>query len=131
MAGSLQRKACIFLVASVTDDVEVTEARGVLVEALPDSDWPVALGTNVLHEDLSKGKVGVLAISPRNILKSLGLDGAEIKKTAQLSFACRCSPERALALISSMSKEERQTLPEKIDITCHMCGRTFTVAPGA
>ena len=129
LAGSLQRKACIFLEASVTDEVEVKEARGVMVEALPDSEWAVSLGTAALHDDFAKGKGGILASSPRNILGKIGLDGAELKKTAPLSFGCRCSPERAIALISSMSEEERKSLPEKIDITCHMCGRTFTVKP--
>ena len=42
LAGSLQRKACLFLDAAVTDEVEVAFARGVLVEALPDSTASVA-----------------------------------------------------------------------------------------
>ena len=127
LAGSLQRKACIFLEASVTDEVEVKEARGLMVEALPDSEWAVSLGTAALHDDFAKEKGGILAVAPRNILGRFGLDGAELKKTSPLSFGCRCSPERAVALISSLSEEERRSLPEKIDITCHMCGRTFAV----
>ena len=37
LVGSLQRKACIYLEAAVNDEVEILEARGVLVESLPDS----------------------------------------------------------------------------------------------
>ena len=44
-----------------------------------------------------------------------------------LSFACRCSPERALAALAALSPAERETLPPTLDVTCHMCGRTFAV----
>lgn len=131
LAGSLQRKACIYLEASVNDEVEILEARGIMVEAMPDSQWPVSTGTAAIHEEIKKGKGGALAVSPRRILDKIGLPGAELKKTSPLSFACRCSPERAVALLKSMSEEELKSLPEKLDITCHMCGRVFTVSTRA
>ena len=31
----------------------------------------------------------------------------------------------------AMSEEELKSLPEKLDITCHMCGRVFTVSTRA
>jgi len=68
-----------------------------------------------------------LAVASRNILKQLGLEKAELKKTTPLRFACRCSPERALSTLAALSDEERKSLPPTIDITCHMCGKTFTV----
>jgi hypothetical protein len=30
-------------------------------------------------------------------------------------------------MLAALSPEERAALPPTIDITCHMCGRTFTV----
>jgi redox-regulated HSP33 family molecular chaperone len=33
-------------------------------------------------------------------------------------------------MLGALSAEELKDLPAKIDITCHMCGRTFTVATG-
>ena len=123
LAGSLQRKAVIYTEASVSDDVEILEARGVMVEEMPD-----ASGTGVLSVDLlGKSRSGALSVSSRNILSTLGLKGAELRKTTPLSFACRCSPDRAVAMLAALSPEERATLPPKIDITCHMCGRTFSV----
>ena len=116
LAGSLQRKACIYLEASVTDEVEVLEARGVMVEALPDSSANVA---GLLPEKLS--------VASRNILKQLGLERAELRRTSPLRFECRCSPERAVAMLGALDAKERADLPPTIDITCHMCGRTFTV----
>ncbi len=117
LAGSLQRKAMIQLAAEVSDEVEVAYARGIFVEELPDGKDSGVLGVKPKN----------LAVSSRNLLKELGLDRAELKKTSPLKFACRCSAERALATLSALGKEERATLPEKIDITCHMCGKTWTV----
>ena len=116
-AAPPQRKATIQLEASVTDDVEVTEARGILIEEMPDAKETGVLGV----------KFKSLAVASRNLLGQLGLKNAELKKTTPLAFACRCSPERAIAMLSALSEEERKTLPPTIDITCHMCGKTYTV----
>ena len=137
LAGSLQRKACLKTEVSASDEVEILEARGVLVEILPDSK----IGS--LQSEGSGGPEGTekdpllplldtkdpirLSVASRNILKRLGLDKAELRKTTPLKFACRCSPDRAIAMLAALSEEERQALPPTIDITCHMCGKTFTV----
>lgn len=117
LAGSLQRKATIQLEASVSDEVEVLGARGVLIEELPDASKTGVLGVTFKS----------LAVSPRHILDELGLKNAELKKSTPLSFACRCSPERAVTMLQALSDEERRSLPPTVDITCHMCGRMFTV----
>ena len=118
-AGSLQRKACLKVEAAVSDEVEILEARGILVEDMPDAKGPMVCCKT---DDLKS-----LAVASRNILKQLGLEKAELKKTTPLKFACRCSPDRAVAMLSALSEEERKALPPTIDITCHMCGKTFTV----
>ena len=118
-AGSLQRKACLRTEVSVSDEVEILEARGILVEDMPD-----AKGEMVCCR-ISQPKS--LALASRNILKQLGLEKAELRKTTPLRFACRCSPDRAVAMLAALREEERKTLPATIDITCHMCGKTFTV----
>ena len=117
LAGSLQRKACIRTEVAVSDEVEVLEARGVMVEILPDS----AIG------EIEMSSCPRLSSSSRKILESLGLKHAELRKTTPLKFACRCSPDRAIAMLAALSDEERAALPPSIDITCHMCGKTFTV----
>ena len=137
LAGSLQRKACIRTEVAVSDEVEVLEARGIMVEALPDSK----IGS--LGPEGSRGSEGTvkdpllplldtkdpirLSVASRNILKQLGLENAELRKTTPLKFACRCSPDRAIAMLAALGEEERKALPPTIDITCHMCGKTFTV----
>ena len=119
LAGSLQRKATIQLEASVSDEVEILEARGILVEELPD-----ASGTGVLGVRFKS-----LAVAVRNLLKQLGLERATLKGTAPLAFGCRCSIERARATLAALSAAERQTLPPTIDVTCHMCGKTYVIRP--
>ena len=116
LVGSLQRKACLYLEAAVNDEVEILEARGVMVEALPDSK---AMVSAFIPEKIS--------VASRNILKQLGLEKAELRKTTPLKFACRCSPDRALTMLAALSEEEKKSLPLTVDITCHMCGKTFTV----
>ena len=116
LAGSLQRRACIYLEAAVNDEVEILEARGIMVEALPDSK---AMVTSFVPEKLS--------VASRNILKQLGLEKAELRKSMPLRFACRCSPDRAIQMLAALSDEEKKSLPPTVDITCHMCGKTFTV----
>ena len=117
LAGSLQRKACIRTEVAVSDEVEVLEARGLMVEVLPDST----------RGGLDMSSVSSLASSSRKILEAIGLKHAELRKTAPLKFACRCSPDRATQMLAALSDEERKALPPTIDVTCHMCGKTFTV----
>ena len=117
LAGSLQRKACIRTEVAVSDEVEVLEARGIMVEVLPDS----------ARGELNLSSVSSISSSSRKILDSLGFPRAELRKTTPLKFACRCSPDRAITMLAALSEEERKALPPTIDITCHMCGKTFTV----
>ena len=132
LAGSLQRKACIRTEVAVSDEVEVLEARGLMVEVLPDSkigsiSAESAIGVDPLLRILDEKKPVKLSVASRSILKQLGLEGAELRKTTPLKFACRCSPDRAITMLAALSDEERKSLPPTIDITCHMCGRTYTV----
>lgn len=119
LADSLQRKARIYLAAAVSDEVEILEARGLLVEFLPDS--PLKISVDQLPE------LRDLASSSRTILRKVGFEHAELKKSEPLSFACTCSHERAEAMLNALSEEERKDLPSTIDIVCHMCGRTFCI----
>ncbi len=123
LTQSLQRNAKFTVEVAVTDEVVVNSAIAILVDALPDSSVHV-------RELSARGeKNGSLAVSERTILSRLGLKNAVLKETLPLKFGCRCSRERALATLQAIPPEERTTLPESIDITCHMCGRTYTIHP--
>lgn len=114
LAGSLQRRAVVHLEAAVTDDVEIVEARGIMIEALPDASQDT-------FSRLSAWKPRSLAVASRNLLGQLDLKDAEKKKETPLSFACRCSAERAKAMVEAMGAKPPTT------VTCHMCGRSWEV----
>ncbi len=122
LTQSLQRNAEIKVEAAVSDEVEVTEARAILVEALPDS--PLAKEGKLCAEPLARLS---LAASSRTLLKKLGFPSAELKKSVPLSFACSCSAERARAMIDALPPDERASLPSPATVTCHMCGRSWVV----
>jgi molecular chaperone Hsp33 len=115
-SSSLQRRARIFTEVLVNDEVEFSTARALMVEALPDSDY-----------SLDELNIGTLSLSQRTILSRLALRDAECRKSTPLSFKCRCSPERAAAMLGALSEKEIDELPDIVDITCHMCGRTFSL----
>ena len=104
-------------------------ARGALVECPPDGD---AAAFEAVAETFVSGAVQkALAsgtASARTLLKKLGLPHAEVRSTTPLSFACRCSAERAAAILAAIPEAERAALPPQLDVTCHMCGRTWTVS---
>lgn len=117
-AQSLQRRVKTAVMAAVSDDGEVTMARGVSVECPPDGD-PARFDALKMPADLS--------VAPRTLLKKLGFPQAEKREETPIAFACRCSAGRAADILAALPAAERAQLPESVDITCHMCGRTWTV----
>ena len=128
-AQSLQRRVRTAVAAAAGDDGVPVYARGALVECPPDGD---AAAFEAVAETFASGAVQkALAsgtISARTLLKKLGLPHAEVRSTTPLSFACRCSAERAEAMLAAIPEAERAALPPQLDVTCHMCGRTWTVS---
>ena len=128
-AQSLQRRVRTAVAAAAGDDGVPVYARGALVECPPDGD---AAAFAAVAETFASGAVqkalATATVSARTLLKKLGLPQAEVRRTDPLSFACRCSAERAEAMLAAIPEAERAALPPQIDVTCHMCGRTWTVA---
>lgn len=126
---SLQRRVRTALAACAGDDGVPLFARGLLAECSPDGDAAAfARVADVFASGAAQKALASGAAATRTLLKKIGLPQAEIRKTTPLAFACRCSAERAAAMIAAIPAEERASLPPTLDITCHMCGRTWTVA---
>ena len=127
-AQSLQRRVRTAVAAAAGDDGVPVYARGALVECPPDGD---AAAFAAVAEAFASGAVqkalASATVSARTLLKKLGLPHAEVRSTTPLSFACRCSAERAEAMLAAIPEAERAALPPQLDVTCHMCGRTWTV----
>ena len=128
-AQSLQRRVRTAVVAAAGDDGVPTFVRGALVECPPDGDAAAFEAVaEVFESGAARKALAAGATSARNILKKLGLPHAEVRRTDPLAFACRCSAERAAAMLAAVPEAERASLPPQIDVTCHMCGRTWTVS---
>lgn len=125
---SLQRRVVVALAAAAGDDGVAHFARGLLVECPPDGSVEAfeAVAAHFASGEAVKA-IAMEHASLRTVLKKIGLPHAEKRCDRQLAFACRCSAERAQALLAALSPEERDTLPDTIDITCHMCGRMWSV----
>jgi len=115
--------------AAAGDDGVPVYARGALVECPPDGD-AAAFGqvAAAFESGAAQKALAAASVSPRTLLKKLGLPQAELRGTDPISFACRCSAARAEAMLAALPEAERAALPPQVDITCHMCGRTWTVS---
>ena len=125
---SLQRRVRTAVSAAAGDDGVPVHARGLLAECSPDGDADAfARVAEVFASGAAAKALASGAAAPRTVLKKLGLPQAELRRTTPLAFACRCSAERAAAMLAAIPPAERATLPPTLDITCHMCGRTWTI----
>jgi len=125
---SLQRRVRTAIVSSAGEDGVPTMARGLAVECPPDGDADAFAGVEEVFAAGAAAKaLAGASVSVRTILGKLGLARAEIRRSTPLSFACRCSAERASAMLAALPPAERAGLPPKVDVTCHLCGRTWTV----
>ena len=128
-AQSLQRRVRTAVAAAAGDDGVPVYARGALVECPPDGDAAAFEQVAAAFESGAVQKALASAtVSARTLLKKIGLPHAEVRGTTPLSFACRCSAERAEAMLAAIPEAERAALPPQLDVTCHMCGRTWTVS---
>ena len=128
-AQSLQRRVRTAVAAAAGDDGVPVYARGALVECPPDGDAAAFEAVaDVFASGAVKKALASGTVSARTLLKKLGLPHAEVRSTTPLSFACRCSAERAEAMLAAIPEAERAALPPQLDVTCHMCGRTWTVS---
>ena len=129
LAQSLQRRVRIAVYGIAGDDGIPAAARGVMVECPPDGD-ETAFGkvAALFDEGVVAKAISGATLSMRSLLRKLGLALAEIRGSSPLSFACRCSRERAQAMLDALPAADRAGLPPKVDVTCHLCGRTWTVS---
>jgi len=129
---SLQRKAAVEAFASAGDDGEPVMARAALLECPPDGDADAFEAAKAAFDSGAVRKALASVSSLRTLLGKCGLARAEIRETRPLSFACRCSLERARNMIAALPAEDRAELAaagKSVDIYCHFCGKLWQVAP--
>jgi molecular chaperone Hsp33 len=107
-------------------------ARGFLAQRMEDSDQEAfvrvleAFEGGRVREQLA---VGADALAFGDIF---GLPDMEVRETRPLSFQCRCTKARTLAVLKTLSLEELEAVVargESQTVTCHMCGDSYTATP--
>jgi redox-regulated HSP33 family molecular chaperone len=126
---SFQRRAKIALATMSEDGGVPIFARGVLVECMPDGDIEAYAEISKLFDDGTILKsMSSQMFSSSSLLKKLPSVKMELRSEEPVSFMCRCSAERAASMIASLP--DKSDLPPTLDVTCHMCGRTWTIKTG-
>lgn len=110
-------------------------ARGMLAQRMPDSDMEAFVKVlecfegNQVTERLADADA-FSAVWLGAFGELLGLPDIAVRDTRALMFKCRCNRERVLAVLKSLSREElEERVEEGQDITCHMCGHTYSATP--
>ena len=128
---SLQRTAfAVILAAPYEDGVDL--ARAVLVECLPDGDPHEFARLRSRVEDGSLAEALEMADGARDFCEELGLCSERADPPRPLRFACRCSTERAQAVLTTLKPEELRAMAaagRPGDIFCHLCGRHYAFSP--
>lgn len=128
-AKSFQRRAKIALATMSEDGGVPIFARGILVECMPDGDTEAYAEICKLFDDGTVLKsMSSQIFSEATLFKKLPQVKMEVRSEDPVSFMCRCSAERAASMIASLP--DKSELPPTLDVTCHMCGRTWTIKTG-
>jgi molecular chaperone Hsp33 len=126
---SFQRRAKIALATKSEDGGVPVFARGVLVECMPDGDVEAYEEICKLFEggEILKA-MSSQTFSSSSFIKKLTPVKMEVRSEVPVAFLCRCSAERAASMVAALP--DKETLPPALDVTCHMCGRTWTIKTG-
>lgn len=108
-------------------------ARGLMAQRMVDSDSDAFVRVLECFAD-DRVKQKLAAVSPHGgaaaFAEMFALPSITVRETRPLMFACRCSQEKSAAMLETLSREELETQinrGEAQDVTCHMCGKTYTM----
>lgn len=129
MNRSQQRNA-LALISSESYGGYIDQSRGVLAERMPDGD-PIAFERlRARFDDGTALDALNSAASLEAWAKEVGLGDLSSIESRPLRFGCRCSRERAAAMLAALSKAERAAMAKEkptVTIYCHMCGASYEV----
>lgn len=129
---ALQRTSTVAVDVDMVDN-EIDIARAFLIELMPDGLTEKYEVASAIVRKPSFRDALFSTTSPDALCKELGLGDENVMEPARpLSFACRCSRERALSMIMQLSRSEREDMAKSgraTSVFCHMCGRGFSFQP--
>ena len=107
----------------------IITARGFLAQRMEDSDQQAFVRVLEQFEEGSVRKTLSQTSDCEEFGDIFGLSDIAARDTRELMFKCRCTKERTLATLKTLSRDELAALisrGEGQNITCHMCGNTYT-----
>jgi molecular chaperone Hsp33 len=131
---SEQVTSALGVASVVSEDGQVLVAGGYVVQLLPEcTEPPLAVMYERLRHDFADlGRViAELDADPDKLVAEI-LSGMEYTRTLEfeLDFKCRCSPERVLASLATVGKDELEDMirkAEPLSITCDYCRQEYEV----
>ena len=119
------------------------KAAGILLQKLPAHGGKIDEDSNILDEEwneavvlaksLTKEEIFDSNLSAETILTRLfHANDLHISKNKDYNFACRCSREKLLNTLRTMSPKDIEDMCEnnKITATCHFCGEIYSFDKG-
>lgn len=118
--------------ADETDAVYVSAAGGLMIQIMPGADERTVAA---IEESVKRTPQTTVMIregaSPRDLLRAaLGEMDFEVLEERAVSFACTCSYERAVSLISSIDRAELESMlieDKGAVMSCHFCNETYRI----
>jgi len=107
-------------------------ARGFVAQRMADSDQEAFVRVLEQFEAGSVREILARASDCLAFRECFVLSDIEVRETRPLMFKCRCTRERTLAVLKTLSRDELEGLiecDESQNITCHMCGDTHVATP--
>lgn len=126
---SLQRTALV-QISGATQNGYVSCVHAMMCELLPEADAEAFVRTRKRFDSPEVLRLLDDGASLETIAAALGLGHAEDVKERSVSFACSCSSERVINMLSALPKEDLEAMIAEgrpHDIYCHMCGKGFTI----
>jgi molecular chaperone Hsp33 len=106
-------------------------ARGLLAQRMEDSDQEAFVRVLEAFEDGAVRKQLSETADPVAFGDVFGLPDLEAREIRDLAFQCRCTKERTLAVLKTLSRDELNALivrNESQNVTCHMCGDSYVAS---
>lgn len=126
----------VYMRARETGETYAAAAGGLMIQVLPGADTQII---EAVEDAIRRGPHTTTLIRegarPVDMLRAaLGTIPFEVLEEKPVSFACTCSHERAVSLISSIDQTELETILREdkgAAMTCHFCNETYRLDESA
>jgi molecular chaperone Hsp33 len=137
LATSEQINSAVSLGVFVESEQErVAAAGGYLIQVMPGAeDETIAAIERAVAASPPVTEIIRLGIDARGMLRTV-LDGVpfEVLETHPVEFRCKCSYDRAVAIVTALGQEEVEDMLEKdrgAELTCHFCNAVYNLDEAA